>query len=210
MLYFFKILNSEEGWDCTQPFLYVCSHISCPQAVTHLPCIEISEKFRCSGLTGVLMLDLWGLSEEVFLFNLQTHGPHKCFFHCPLQSIKEILPFVSTISGIPLVTYELCPPICAFQYSHLCDLFRKECCLQRGRPLIQSNPPCDFIMQGTKPIVLLSTNESSSEYCSLCCSCDQQITCELLEKQNAIGKKSSSKSSSKKSNLNASPHHHCI
>lgn len=128
---------------------------------------------------------LWG----GFLFNLQTHGPHKCFFHCPLQSIKEILPFVSTISGIPLVLYELCPPICAFQCSHLCDLFRKECCLQRGRPLIQSNPPCDFIMQGTKPIVLLSTNESSSEYCSLCCSCDQQITCELLKKQNAIGKK---------------------
>lgn len=128
---------------------------------------------------------LWGS----FLFNLQTHGPHKCFSPCPLQSIKEILPFVSTISGILLVLYELCSPICAFQCSHLCDLCRKEFCLQRGRRLIQSNPPCDFIMQGTKPIVLLSTNESSSEYCSLLLLWTANHKCELLKKQNAVGEK---------------------
>lgn len=126
---------------------------------------------------------------ESFLFNFQTNGRHKCFSHCPLRSIKEILLFVSTISGILLVLYELCPPICAFQRSRLCDLCRKECCLQRGRRLIQSNPPCDFIMQGTKQIVLLSTNESSCEYCSLCCSCDEQITCVNVLKNNRGGKK---------------------
>lgn len=160
-------------------------HTSCPQAVTHLPCIEISEKCDCSGLTGLLMLDLW-VSLRKFLFNIQ----HKCFSHCPLQSTKEILPFVSTISGILLVLYELCPPICACQCSHLCDLCRKECCLQRGRRLIQPNPPCDFIMQGTKPIALLSTTESSSEDFSLCCSCDQQITrVNILKSKKQLEKK---------------------
>lgn len=129
---------------------------------------------------------LWG----TFPFNLQTHGPHKCFSHCPLQSIKEILPFVSTISGILLVLSELCPPICAFQCSHLCDLPRKECCLQRGRHLIQSNPPCDFIMQGTK-IFCLTVHKWLIIWIllTLLLLWPANHTFELLEKQNAIGKK---------------------
>lgn len=137
-----------------------------PLAISHLPCIGISG--LSSWWTAVV-------SEGIFCL-ISRHSPYKCFPHCPLESIKEILPLVSTIFGIWLMLYELCPPICAFQCSHLCDLCRKECCLQRGRNLIQSNPPCDFIIQGTKIIVLLSTNESS-EYCSLCWCHDQHITC---------------------------------
>lgn len=148
--YIFQFLNSQEGWDYTQQFLYIWSHAFCPRAISHLPHSVIS---------GGMSLQWSDLSphggplrsfQGNLLFNLKTHSLHKCFPHCPLQSIKEILPRVSTIFGILLMLHELCPPICAFQCSHLCDLCRKECCLQKGRNLIQSNPPCDFIMQGTK------------------------------------------------------------
>lgn len=185
MLYFFQILNSEKDG-------IAHNHIQ-PSGWNLCAWTDWSPHARPLG-------SLWGS----FLFNLQTHGPHKCFSHCPLQSIKEILPFVSTISGILLVLYELCPPICAFQCSHLCDLCRKECCLQWGRRLIQSNPPCDFIMQGTKPIVLLSTNESSSYYFSLLLLWPANHMCERLKRQNAVRKKK------KSSNLNASPRNHSI
>lgn len=129
-------------------YIWPCAF--CPRAVSHLPCIVISGEISLQGSDpsppGGPLGSFWGN----LLFNLKTHSPHKCFPHCPLESIKKFLPLVSTIFGIPLMLYELCPPICAIQCSHLCDLCRKECCLQRGRNWIQSNPPCDFIMQGTK------------------------------------------------------------
>lgn len=148
------------------------------------------------------------LREEIFYLISRSVVRISAFSHCPLQSIKEILPLVSTISGIVLMLYELCPPICAFQCSHLCDLCRKECCLQRGRSLIRSNPPCDFIMQGTKNYCLtvykwviiwkllnLLPHVTSNRHMWW-----------LLEKQSAIGGKKKKKSS----NLDASPHNHCI
>lgn len=147
-IYIFQFLNSQEGLDYTQQFLYIWSHAFCPWAISHLPPSVIS---------GGMPLQWSGRSPHggplrSFQGNLpfDLNTPHKCFPHCPFQSIKEILPLVSTIVGILLMLYELCPPICAFQCSRLCDLCREECCLQRGRNLIQSNPPCDFIMQGTK------------------------------------------------------------
>lgn len=169
-VYIFQFLNWENRFIYNN---FCTSGPTHPALKLYLICLvlEFLDCFPHGGPLG----SLWGN----LLFNLKTHSPCKCFPHCPLESIKEILPLVSTIFGICLMLYELCPPIWAFQCSHLCDLCRKECCLQRGRNLIQSNPPCDFIIQGTKIIVLQSTNESS-QYCSLCWCHDQHITCDVF------------------------------
>lgn len=148
----FQFLNSPERWDYAQQFLYIWPHTFCPRAISHLPHSVISGGLSLQWSDRSPRGGPLRSSQGNLLFNLKAHIPHKCFPHCPLQCVKEILPLVSTIFGILLMLHELCPPICAFQCSHLCDLCRKECCLQRGRNLIQSNPPCDFIMQGTKKL----------------------------------------------------------
>lgn len=73
-------------------------------------------------IAAVWRLSSWWTSDSIFYLISRPTGPHKCFSHCPLHSTKKILPLVSTISSILLMLYEWCPPICAFQCSHLWPL----------------------------------------------------------------------------------------
>lgn len=116
-IYIFQFLNAREGRDYTQQFLYIWSHAFCPRAISHLPHSVISGGMSLQGSDRSPHGGPLRSFQGNLLFNLKTPSPHKCFPHCPLQSIKEILLLVSTMVGILLMLYELCPPICAFQCS---------------------------------------------------------------------------------------------